>query len=455
MSDLKHAVSLLKKTIRRSLAIQGEFSGSMARIQAVEKRLSAKADKQLALPEMDEALLLQKLASGETLSYREKRAIPLILFSDRCDMPAFQSGLKAMDFGSDGQVRRLFYAYLSQYDDRPLKDIHHVKQEVIRSVLQKYFKRPCPERTNRLLKMGFQYGQLLFFDKAATTNMSAMLLKCQGVHTCYEQLNLPRGLYGCAYMRASLRMLFLSPRIPVPSKFHFLEEMMAGEGGEASHHEENVYADVYPAAATGLITGVARMQASQRPSFQKKCIDMCYDLLGDPRFGRKTIKWDSVSLEARTIFLHWLAENDLNLFFSIIEKTAVDDMWSYRKAFWQGYLPYITNTWVLFGKFAAFLAQEASEYHKNGYGLIDKAPDPQQSAFAFQIGQYVFVEWSHNGALRVWKAEEAPKVFGEKEISRQDILYSSYEKMWRHAGKENYRWQKHVGDWIYEHCGIQ
>ena len=453
MSDLHQAVELLGATIRRNLQTEDEGLFRMPKIKFIEKKLMEKANQQLQMSNIDEKALLRKIGAHETLTYREERAIPFVLFLDECTMELFQAGVRAMDFQSNGQVRRLFDVYLSQYEDGSVTSIHRTKLQAVERILQAYFQRPTPEHASRLLRMGFQYA-MLFFGKTPTVSMMAMMLKCKGVHACYETLGLPRGLYGCGFIRESLKQLFLFPRLSIEEKLRCLEELTRSTDGDATHSGD-IYADVYPVAATGIILGVNVMKTAQKQLLKKRCIDLFYDLLGDPRFGARTIRWESVSEEARTIFLHWLAENDLNLFFRIIEKTAVDEMWSYRKRFWEQYLPHITNTWVFFGRDAAYWARQMEKHHATSYGQLDTTCAPEQSAFAFQIGSYVFVEWSHNGMLRVWKASEAPEVFGIEELDKWNVVHSHYEEAWRHAGKENHRWQNKVAAWIYENIGIK
>ena len=322
MSDLHQAVELLGATIRRNLQTEDEGLFRMPKIKFIEKKLMEKANQQLQMSNIDEKALLRKIGAHETLTYREERAIPFVLFLDECTMELFQAGVRAMDFQSNGQVRRLFYVYLSQYEDGSVTSIHRTKLQAVERILQAYFQRPTPEHASRLLRMGFQYA-MLFFGKTPTVSMMAMMLKCKGVHACYETLGLPRGLYGCGFIRESLKQLFLFPRLSIEEKLRCLEELTRSTDGDATHSGD-IYADVYPVAATGIILGVNVMKTAQKQLLKKRCIDLFYDLLGDPRFGARTIRWESVSEEARTIFLHWLAENDVNLFFRIIEKTAVD-----------------------------------------------------------------------------------------------------------------------------------
>lgn len=456
MSNLHRAIRLLHANLQRALDTDDAWDVNMTRIEDIARKLAEKADRQMQPEGIDGEQLLQKIREHKELTYREKRAIPFVLFRDTCSTRLVPACLKAMDFEHTGQVRRLFYAYLSEYEEDKQKQSHRKKLDVVEAVLQSYFqKTPQPPYVNRLLAMGYRYGKPLLFGPASTTSMAAMMIKCKSVHACYETLGLPRGLYGCAYLREALRKFFLLPQVSVAMRFRFLDELVARAGGGAEHSGD-VYADVYPAAATGLILGVDAMKiAAKKQPYKKKCLDLFYDLLGDPRFGPKTIRWESVSKKARGTFLSWLAENNLNLFFRIIEKTAVDAMWSYRKSFWEHYLPYISNTWVFFGREAAFLAQETEEYHKSAYGLLGKGCTTDQSAFAFQIGPYVFVEWSHNGSLRVWRAADAPDVFGVREVDKAEIVSTPCETYWRHAGKENYRWQSHVSLWLYQHCKIQ
>ena len=76
-----------------------------------------------------------------------------------------------------------------------------------------------------------------------------------------------------------------------------------------------------------------------------------------------------------------------------------------------------------------------------------------QSVFAFQIENYTFVEFSHNGSLRVWLIDDAPEIFGEESIDAGEIRSDYYPVKGKipHLGD----WQLKVDDWMYKNCHLK
>ena len=78
------------------------------------------------------------------------------------------------------------------------------------------------------------------------------------------------------------------------------------------------------------------------------------------------------------------------------------------------------------------------------------------SVFACQIGKFIFIEWSHNGKLRVWDKDSAPDIFGRREISKNEIVMADNLPLgeWVHSGNSSNKWQQDVDVWIHRNCGI-
>jgi hypothetical protein len=246
------------------------------------------------------------------------------------------------------------------------------------------------------------------------------------------------------FLKESLKYFFINSGVGLSAKLKILDAINA---------ESDIYQNIFPAIADALIKSVAYCRNFEEKNRGKqKCVEVFYKNLGDPRFGRMAYKWNSISEESRKIFLQWLAENDLDLFFRIIEQTSVDRMWSYRKNFWKAYLPHISNTWVFLGKDAQYAAKKIGDKSMR-YGKLFKG-ESKQSVLVFQIGDYIFTEWSHNGKLRVYHQNSTHNFFGKSSVNREDIVYSRYLNEWIHSSPSTYSWQNKVSSWIYDRCRI-
>ena len=270
-------------------------------------------------------------------------------------------------------------------------------------------------------------------------NMAVLFIQQRNVDAVMHLLNFPPTVKGGNFLTESLKTFFGSNKLPVAQKYEMFREIREGEG--VSH-------SVFPTVANALIPQIDTLPPKEQADYKKDAMDAFYRLLGDPRFGIESIRWNAVSDDTRRIFLHWLAENDLELFFKIIKETAVDRMWSERKKFWKRYLPHISETKVFFGTRALEYARSLDGMYMR-YGEL-KGIDPKHSILVFRMGRFTFVEWSHNGALRVWMESDARFFFHTNEIHRSNVVYAQHEEEWYHRGD----WQSKVQSWIRKHCGI-
>jgi hypothetical protein len=163
----------------------------------------------------------------------------------------------------------------------------------------------------------------------------------------------------------------------------------------------------------------------------------------------------------------WLSIEYLDLFIQIIEATAVDSQFTPRKHFWLRYFEQgvISDLTLILATDADSVArkargrQDGAEYMK--WATLDFA-DAKQSVLLMRLGDLVIAEWSHNGAMRFWKASDrAAPVFHLNEYSAR-ILRSGGLKIkvgneYRPAivHQQNGQWMRWARDAIEFHTGIR
>jgi hypothetical protein len=106
----------------------------------------------------------------------------------------------------------------------------------------------------------------------------------------------------------------------------------------------------------------------------------------------------------------WLSIEYLDLFIRIIETTAVDRQFKPRKSFWLTYFEkgVISDLTLVLASDANAIARRTreesadSEYMK--WASLNVAL-PKQSVLLMRLGDLVIAEWSHDGAIRFWKAD--------------------------------------------------
>lgn len=437
MNELKQALKLMQKETLSCLKQDTKFY-PLTHIKKIENELEIKAADKIKIQPSSITLtaILNKMLNGVDLKRSEIRNIPFILYDGACVKKIFFKCIQLLDAKKTSHMRRLFYVYLSQYDDSK-------KTEIIAKILQNVFSKNLIKTKNKFLQ-GAKEHHLFFFSDRRMSLMSNLIHASGNLRNVMVKLDLPSTLQDCNFLAKSLQIYFLHDNYMLEGQYQLFKEIK----------EKGIFSSLYPLTADCLIPKIDSSTSINKMKYKKLALDDFYYLLGDPRFGVKTVKWNTVSDHARKIFLHWLAESDLNLFFKIIEETAVDDMWSYRKSFWQRYLPFITNTWVFFGKEAIKYVGRLTGTHMN-YGQLGKGCLANQSVFAFKLGKFVFVEWSHNGKLRVWMEEDAPDVFGNRLLHKDSIVNSFPLQEWIHAGKNTNHWQNNVSWWISQNCNLR
>lgn len=179
---------------------------------------------------------------------------------------------------------------------------------------------------------------------------------------------------------------------------------------------------------------------------------------GDPRIVKSG--WINASDSAIRVMMRWLVDVNLKIFFNILSQTA-DQIWKYRKAFWEAYLKkgYISEAWVILGSKAHAIARGHFGAN-NEYGRLIGASS-NQSVLLMKIGGLTIAEWSHNGACRIWapnvsKAQyNIPIFYIFKKPYRAPQLQGISDEWIMHSSSQKYRWQKKIAQIIHQYTNIK
>ena len=264
-----------------------------------------------------------------------------------------------------------------------------------------------------------------------------------------EDIFWPASLWDSPFIFQGIKELYRLPKVAWSTLYGIFQELCAAEK----------YRELLPPVATGMIYEVDRMKDA---NIQKDLRVLLLKHLGDPR-DPGNLFWPQVDERARKLFLDWLKKNDLNLFFTIISKTVQMDstserMWKYRKDFWEEYVDAMYYTRVFLGPDAASIVRR--ENLESDYGRLSGSGDSLRSLLMFSIGDYVFIECSHNGSLRIWRKNKEPLPFYEKKHTYTSHKYtdvteaSGVVERFIHNNADRGNWQNKVAGWIAQHCGI-
>lgn len=166
--------------------------------------------------------------------------------------------------------------------------------------------------------------------------------------------------------------------------------------------------------------------ASPSP-LQEAVLDFLIAHLRDPRVD--PANWRTAGDDTVAIVRTWLARANLKAFFELVRRHVNDpEHFRYRRPFWQAYLDggHIHDAWIVLGDNIAAEAKTISDL-RGTYGRLERG-DRNKALMLMHIKgrpgkrDLIAAEWSDNGRLRVWVAEDhrAPKL-GRKEYSSQEV----------------------------------
>lgn len=440
MSIVSEAIKELKKAQNEifseaNLAVFSSEAFSMPKVREASLKVEGKygGNPKEIDPILLEDVLNKLLNDDRDFSFRELKRLPFVIFFSRCNLYYTTIALSLLDLTKERILKNLFQSYLSSYDNSEKTRI------VFNSILKGYKDLEDTTISNSFNKRIVKSKSALLV-KDSIREVASLIAKNQSVEkTAMDLLGPLRWIRSSNFFLACIKYCYESLNIPLKIKMLILDELYR----EKENFNKN---SLFQSIATNIIPAIdIHGYKKEKSKYQKKCIEIFLELFRYP--SERLNKWGSVDERIKKIFLKWTAETNLELFFGIIRNTAVDSQWEYRYEFWKSYLPHITNTWVYLGAAARDIAKQIDN-KINIYGTLTGA-NSNQSIFVFQIGEYVFLEWSHNGALQAWHKNDAYWLFGEDKFSRNDIQISPIKRI-PHIG----RWQNEIKQWLKNNCNI-
>lgn len=404
----------------------------------VLRELRKKADKMIQVDPLDLQVLVKKTVriyqgSQEEFTRREIRNLPFVIFSSELSMPVAKFALRPVDLDKPSCFRRLLFAYFRGYKPK------ESKTEWIRTVLWKQMQRN--DRRVRSIHFLQDFPQLLAKDGVS---QMAEFFSEGDLYGGLQTLSFPSTLYGSNFVKAAIVNAFQMD-IGLDAKQNLLKDLT----------ENPVYKGLVPKVVGPVIISVDEEGGDSAKNW---LMQLVFRYMGDPR-GNDTA-WLYVEKKAKEIFLHWLVKNDFAVFFHIIASTA-DSMWKYRQAFWSAYMDEIRASRIIIGQKAKLILNDLPKEEKSKLMAYDylEGKSSDTSLLVFMIGQYTFIEVSHNGKLRIYSREKSPiQIFSQRSrtIYYSHLVNSDTEQEFVHTNPmgRGPNWQPKVRNWIYDHCGI-
>ena len=182
----------------------------------------------------------------------------------------------------------------------------------------------------------------------------------------------------------------------------------------------------------------------------------CY---GDPRLPSGRPNWSVAREKVRRVVIRWLNEQSIDLFFRVVEDTALDSHWRYRKAFWRTCFDdhLIDDVWFVLGSRARDHLKHVSQDDDAAEttATLTGAASAQSVLLMRMANGVTVAEWSHNGACRMWLrgSTDAPEMY-KPDYARSDVLHGQDHRQ-RHYGSDVGAWQRALADWLYQNTGLR
>lgn len=443
MSELSLSIAGLNRkanTLSRQARESKERWGKLRFPQAekVLEKLRKKADKMIQVDPWDRQALVEKTVriyqgSQEEFTRREIRNLPFAISSSGLSMPVAKFALRQVDLDKTSCFRRLLFAYFRDYEPKERKT------EWIRTVLWKQMQRN--DRRVRSIHFLQDFPQLLAKDGIS---QMAKFFSEGDLYGGLQRLSFPSTLYGSNFVKAAIVNAFQRD-IGLDAKQTLLKHLT----------ENPVYEGLVPKVVGPVIISVDEEGSDSAKNW---LMQLVFRYMRDPR--EHNTAWLYVEEEAKKIFLHWLVKNDFAVFFHIIAKTA-DSMWKYRQAFWSAYMDEIPASRIIIGQKAQLILKDLPKEEKSKLMAYDylEGKSSDTSLLVFTIGQYTFIEVSHNGKLRIYSRAKSPiQIFDQRHrtIPYSDLIKSDTEQEFVHTNPmgRGPNWQPKVRNWIYDHCDI-
>ncbi len=225
----------------------------------------------------------------------------------------------------------------------------------------------------------------------------------------------------------------------------------------------------FPDQKIHLIESILSPWTQAQPSAElcNVIIEFLMKHFGDPRTNEGRSNWIGVDEDSLRVMRKWLAGATLEQFFSIIDSTAEDEHWRFRRKFWKAYYDegYIDDAWIVLGEQSGREARLAYETNLCAGAFSGGGAESNHSALIFKVGDLTICEWSHRGKCRAWDSNKVndknlPRLYeneykpdGLRTKSLKIVKNSKNDGISHHAS-EHYTWQRQLSEFIYERTSI-
>lgn len=417
-------------------------------IKLVTEKLEKQANGNVNIPDSFDIKILsmrisdrfKRTGSIGTLSVKECKNLPFIL-SDINDDALIESAFNLIRRNeSIAMLKREVFVYFREYEQ------------------SNYISALAKDITKKLLKFS---GRNRFLNTLKdhiylfTPNSQKIVVQnCiqKGFFEYFQGLNFTAMLMESKYVVSMLKNLYQEKNFILDKQIKLFRTLFSDE------RLRKVFTNSLPFVIGRLIVDVDICNRSDKKQLKEEIRIIALKELGEPRVRRsRNSKWILAGDRAKAIFIRWVSRYDFDLFFKIINDsipssdTHARRMWLERENFWKTYKDYISMAWVCFGAEA-----RARVRHDNIlYGDFKGSGDRNKSCIVMEIGNFTFVERSHNGSLKVWKSDKAPFIIGTEEVAEKDLVASMCLDSWTHSYSSNKIWQGKVGNFINYYCGIK
>jgi hypothetical protein len=191
--------------------------------------------------------------------------------------------------------------------------------------------------------------------------------------------------------------------------------------------------------------------------FKDEIINFMLKHYGDPRLDRA--RWATVEPRDKDVMLRWLSRRSLEVFFSVVDKVAKERHWKYRKKFWEHYLEYDMEVWVVFGRDCEVVARSFGK-DLNYATFEGGSPQRNHAVLIMSLKNLIITDWSHDGACRIYSSPvQRPPELYKATYHAEDLrnIKQGEEGHFSHRATENnpYAWQPLFGRYIYEKTSIR
>ena len=384
----------------------------------------------ITLDAVDTEKVINKVVLREgALSRAELRSLPYLIFDDRAAeyQPEFTNNVIESGRGKKAFFRRLFKAWIFHYR------LSHPAASLVQNALKQNVKYLSEESQTFIKQTGaianapnksYLRAQLL-----ETTNLP--LADAIGFRDGIATTNFARAV--CQDMAGDL--IVNSSDLNVRN---FLN--LVTHGGE-------IHSSLKAPALVGMVLGAK--DAVPDSDLVKKVVELVSNNFPDPILGRAD--WPTISEELGgeprrdqciDIVRRWNVFRSIDLFFKVIGETIESSKHKHqfprRKQFWMGYFQQnaVTDAWILLGRKASqhmkhLKLENPEELASLRYGTLDGA-SLEQSALLLRVGNLIILEWSHDGACRVWRANDsriATPSLRRARTHRDDLLLDCLDRV--------------------------